>query len=306
MKFKIFGKTINLSILNKEEKIITNQEDTVKNTIYSPQNNYITIIFNNGDIIADKIEKEQVNLIIRGITTKKEVLNLLEKEEIIPTKEDTEENIKDNLKSYLHLFKDSEDFTVLGDNVYFKTVNNIPIPSSIVASFLEILDKGTDTEEYLSLKYFTLNLLMNPIESAREDCLQFVKDNDIKITSNGLLVCYRRIVSKENTNKEWNSFVSENYIKVKKWKKNPANYEIYKFEDELFISNKDSLDYDEHLGNLKDSYISLATTTENIYTDNYTHKKQIKIGTIYREDEDKIDLDNTKDCSNGLKCVVSL
>ena len=147
---------------------------------------------------------------------------------------------------------------------------------------------------------FTFWLLLNPIESSRNDCLDFVKKNDIQLTTNGLLVCYRKVVSSGSKNKELIKFISESYFKIKKWKKSPKQYEV--FDDNGFVITQGDKrhDYNNHKGNLAELYQNLHTLKENTYTDNHTKTKIIKVGSIYKEDEDKIDLDNTRDCSSGL------
>jgi hypothetical protein len=54
------------------------------------------------------------------------------------------------------------------------------------------------------------------------------------------------------------------------------------------------------IGNLETLYNGLPSMQENHFTDNHTHKMTIKIGEVYKEDEDKIDLDNTVSCGAGL------
>jgi proline dehydrogenase len=71
---------------------------------------------------------------------------------------------------------------------------------------------------------FTLKLLLNPVEEARQDALSYINQYAVKLTSNGNMIMFRRIVSVADTNKELVEFISKQYVKVKSWKKSPQNY----------------------------------------------------------------------------------
>ena len=185
-----------------------------------------------------------------------------------------------------------------------------------MAYFISLLENINNTsnineinnlkEEFNALLMFTFWLLLNPIESSRNDCLTFIKKNDIRLTSNGLLVCYRKVVSRGSNNKELIKFISENYFKIKKWKKSTKNYNVHYGESTGYflmgLANNDHQGSNDKsfIGNLHELYQNLHTLKENTYTDNHTKTKTIKIGSIYKEDEDRIDLDNTIPCSSGL------
>lgn len=234
------------------------------------------------------------------------------KEEVVINEDNIEKKEKELVSHFLDIFDGVDDFEVVGDSVYFKDIKSVEIPSVIVAAFLEILERNKYStgnleinEEYQSLKAFTFWLLLNPIESAREDALDFVRKNNIPITSNGMLVTFRKVVSKGKENKDLVKFISESYFKVKKWKKSPTNFKIVtisdsnNFELKPFEFNVTDTEY-ICLGDLNFLYKNLPTLEENIFTDNHTRTKSIKIGEVYKEDENKVDLDNKKDCSNGL------
>jgi hypothetical protein len=113
---------------------------------------------------------------------------------------------------------------------------------------------------------------------------------------------YRRVVNRGAKDKSLVNFISNNYYKVKKWKKSPASYRVVKTGASSYQLEKTPTPKvgGELVGNLETLYLNLPNMTENIYTDAHTMSKEIKIGQVYKEDEDKIDLDNTRSCSNGL------
>ena len=208
------------------------------------------------------------------------------------------------MSNFLDIFNDVDDFEVVGNSVYFKGIRSVEIPSLIVARFIEILENNKTSsfddyannasllldEEYQSLKAFTYWLLLNPIESTRKDTLDFIRKNQLPITSNGMLVTFRKVVSKGKTNKELVKFISESYFKVKKWKKSTSKYKIVTipnsniFELKSFEFNVENTDY-ICLGDLNYLYNNLPKFEENIFTDSHTKSKIIKIGEVYKEAE---------------------
>jgi hypothetical protein len=290
-------------------------------------------IMKNGvdDTIVPKIEAcNTIPEIITALSSKEQPLTPQIKEAEVETKEERK-IVNDNLA----IIRNSEDFIVNEEGVFLKDVK-LPIPAVVVGTFIELLErveaieKQVDkdaftsadsidevfteiadlTEVYEGLKMFWYWTALNPIESARNDLFNFIRKNDITITTNGLLAMYRKVVSvkekEEGASKTLVEFISNSYTKVKKWKKAPKNYEIYSRLGEYMLLESDRKSTDKNLywdrvGNLHVLYYDLDKLQgEQTYTDNHTRTKDIKIGAIYKEDEDKIDLNNQRDCSNGL------
>ncbi len=219
----------------------------------------------------------------------------------------------------LDVLKDHPDFIVEGENVRLKGVNLL-IPPIVLASFIELLEKiegewnhdlkGSTTsdpveleKQYEALKMFWYWTAMNPIESSRQSLIDFIRKNDITITTNGLLLMYRRVVKKKGKgNHELIQFISNQYAKIKKWKKSPKNYWVWAADD----GTLELRDYgggngiEKNHGNLEDLYLDLPNMQIHSYTDAHTRTKDIRIGAIYKEDEDRIDLDNNVSCGAGL------
>ncbi len=296
---------------NKVEKIISK-------ILYNTNTKNIDIILSNGNVLSGIVEKD----IYEEITNCNDELMILDL--ISPTKEeikgsDFDLEVEKTITPLINILSSNSNFEIENNKVYLKGIKSIAIPSSIVGEFIRLHSEinyykyqslystpvKTYKEEFDALLMFTFWLLLNPIESSRNDCLDFVKKNDIQLTTNGLLVCYRKVVSSGSKNKELIKFISENYFKKKKQKKSTKNYSIYSRLGDLVICKNNKLPeennpYWENIGNLHELYQNLHTLKENTYTDNHTRTKTIKIGSIYKEDEDKIDLDNTIECSSGL------
>ena len=224
------------------------------------------------------------------------------------------------------------DFEVTDNEIYLKKLP-MPLPAVIVAAFIEVVEKmnhawveplydGKEYEDlmsqYTSLKLFTYKLALNPIESSREDALKFIRNQDIRITSLGNLIMYRGIVSVGEVDKDLSKFVSTEYFKVKKWKKSPANYFVYKCSNatdsdveyvlgtSIGDSKVQNYNLQEEIGNLATLYNNLDSLEENRYTDAHTYSMDIRIGAVYSIPEEEVDVDSRQDCSSGLKCVASL
>ena len=299
-------------------------EKLVSKILYNINTKNIDVILSNGNVLSGVVEKEIYEK-IKDCNDELLILHLLSPpKEVKQLEIDFENEVQEIIAPIVNILFTNDNFEIEGDKVYLKGIKSIAIPNSIVGEFIRLqseldyyeinqldnlilfnipLEKLK--EEFNALLMFTFWLLLNPIESSRNDCLDFVKKNDIQLTSNGLLICYRKVVSKGSKNKELIKFISENYFKKKKQKKSTKNYSIYsKLGDYMLCKNnklpKEDNPYWEKIGNLNDLYQNLHTLKENTYTDNHTRTKLIKIGSIYKEDEDKIDLDNTRDCSSGL------
>ena len=235
------NKVMQVEVVNTQpNNCITNK------LIYNVNTKKVIVITCDGDKYeGDNIEKEQIEAL--KTANVQEIVNILTPKHIEEV-EDVKEEIK-LVSKFLGVFDNSDDFDVVGEQLYFKGIRSTPIPHIIVARFVEILQQIEDNkteinlftyksiaelnEEYNSLKMFTLKVLLNPIEESRQDALDYVKQFQIKMTNTGNLIMYRRIVSLGNTNKDLIEFVSSSYVKVKSWKKSPKNYEV--FDDNGFI-----------------------------------------------------------------------
>lgn len=294
-------------------------EKLISKILYNVNTKNIDVILNNGNVLSSIVEKDVYEK-IRNCNDESLILELISPPKIEEKNgSDFDIDIEKTITPLIKILSNNDNFEIEGDKVYLKGIKSIAIPSPIVAEFIRLQENleavKTDNtnlekitlyeEEFNALLMFTFWLLLNPIESSRNDCLAFIKKNDIQLTSNGLLVCYRKIVSKGSKNKELIKFISENYFKKKKQKKSTKNYSIYsRLGDYILCKNdklpKDNNPYWVNEGNLHELYQNLHTLKENTYTDNHTKTKIIKIGSIYKEDEDRIDLDNTIPCSSGL------
>jgi hypothetical protein len=295
------------------------EEKLIQKCIYNVGTKNIDVVFTDGDVISGVVEQYTYEQ-IRNATSKEEVLNLLIPKNSKGSDYDLdkeEDDIKTQIAPIVSILSEIDDFEVVGEDVFLKGVKSIAIPSSIVAEFIRIvseMDKNREKdygleyiskdcdleEEFNALLMFTYKLLLNPIEQSRQDCLEYVKKYDIKLTNTGNMIMYRRIVSVGNSNKDLIDFVSKQYLKVKSWKKNPSNYEIFDDNGLILTQGYKRHDYNNFKGNLKDLYNSLSTLEENRYTDDYTKSYDIRIGEIYKIREEDIDINKHGSCGGAL------
>ena len=291
----------------------------IKKCIYNVGTKNIDVVFTDGDVISAVVESNIYEQ-IRNTSSKEDVLQLLTPNNVKGSDYDIDKNdekfIKEQITPIVDILSDVQDFKVINTDVFLKGVNSISIPSSIVAEFirivslmdenrqreygLEYISKDADlSEEYNSLLMFTYKLLLNPMKNSREDCLEYVKKYDIKLTNTGNMIMYRRIVSVDDSNKDLIDFVSKQYVKVKSWKKSPKNYEVVEDEKGLRCVSFGEV-HESYKGNLAELYSKLPELQENRYTDDYTRSYDIRIGEVYKIREEDIDVNKHGSCGGAL------
>ena len=303
------------------------EEKLIQKCIYNVGTKNIDVVFTDGDVISGVVEQYTYEQ-IRNATSKEEVLNLL-----IPKikgndydLDKEEDDIKTQIAPIVSILSEINDFEVVGEDVFLKGVKSTAIPSSIVAEFirivsemdknrekdygLEYISKDADLgEEYNSLLMFTYKLLLNPLKESREQLLNFVKKNDVKITSYGNLVLYRACWEAENESDALVKFVAKEYLKIKSWKKSPKNYwvNIQRETENTLMLVEDKiheLNLDGCLGNLAELYSKLPemqSEGKQYYSDH--GKKKIVIGDIYKIDDSEVNLNANVCAAGGLHCA---
>lgn len=285
----------------------------------------ITVVLNDGTLISKKGDKATFDK-VRVATTEKEITDLLTEQVLVKDKsvEDRKETLEERelVLRNIDILTYNPEFEIKGNNVFLKGVN-LPLPAVVTATFIEICEKidkadipsiacseelASLMEEYEALEMFWIKLALNGLEKSREDLLRFVKENDVRITTNGNLVLYRRIVSKGDKNKDLITFISQEYYKIKKWKKSPKNYDVFSQENGGYIlvhendySKKNLL---ENQGVLYDLYVNLPNMEANTYTASHDKSVDIKVGALYSINEKKINLNNGLCAAGGLHAAA--
>lgn len=297
---------------NELAEIVKKEKENTKpykNGYYS--NGILTVVLNNGDVISAQCTTENAKK-LNTCTNEDEIKQLFDKNYHVnnPVVYDNKEIPKEELAAKKKFVENSDELLeILGKNFkkngeeFFYNKVKLPIPAILLNAFVENKRAG-NFEVYDSLVNFWLWTSLNPIQSSREDLFAFIRKNDVKLTPGGLLVLYRRIVSVNNdksVDKKLEEIISLEYFRTKKVdKKSPKNYSLVDIEGKYKrVPVGKEGDYNV-VGNLHDLYVNMSAIPTNVYTDAHTRKMKIQIGSIYRIDEDLVDINSRNDCSAGL------
>lgn len=269
-----------------------------KNLYYIGDN--LTVVSHDGNVITQLgVSKDLYDKIVSA-SSFDEIIKMLAPVESL---KETETNF--DLSPYTSILDNHKDFEKVEKGYIFKGVNLV-IPSPILSSFIEIIETNKD-EEYQALKMFWLKLALNGMEQSRNDLLNFVRKNDVRITRNGNLILYRRVVSKASVKTGLTEFISNSYYEIKKKrKKSPKNYDVYQ-DSSYFLQHVDSLKQKKgkRLGNLEQLYKNPDLNKENVFTSWHNKNKHtIKVGQIYSIQEDEINTNNGLCAAGGLHAAA--
>lgn len=283
----------------------------------------VTVVFSDGTVLSKNDIDLDTFRFLKAMKTQEEIEQALTERrlELTPVVETKAE--RDLVSKNLDVIRKNSEFDVQGSQVYLKGVN-LALPASVIASFIEVLEKiesillfsldsvGTTQKlvelrgQFEALKMFWLKLALNTLPQSREDLLVFVNNNDVRITCNGNLVLYRRIVSKDGADQRLVTFISQQYYNVKKSGLDPKEFAISRDGDDYKLV--DLVKYDgegeKPIVNLQVAYLELPTYETNTFTAWHDKNVDIKIGGIYKIPEDKINLNNTICAAGGLHAAA--
>ncbi len=307
-------KVVTKKVENLVEEL-SNQEVLIKPYHSSIQvNDTLTVVLNNGQVLT----KQNVEIEKLGeCKTEDDVIKLMSTQEVIQEKEKQEEVKKEVelIQSNFDILVQTGDFEVRDNSVYLKGINR-SVPKLLINKFANICQEysrdtyGTDAHfsqlldediEYQSLIRFWKKCCLNPNAQSAEDLYEFLENHNMKIDQHGNFYAYRRVVSKNNTNKDLVEFVSNIYVKVKAvWKQNPEKFWVHKNHEtgEFSFSKKEFTEHDD-LGNLKELYLNLPNLQEESYTSAHTGEEDYRIGSVISMPRNEGDDNNNVSCSRG-------
>tara|TARA_R110000822_G_scaffold178776_6_gene318704 strand:- start:56 stop:1318 length:1263 start_codon:yes stop_codon:yes gene_type:complete len=190
-------------------------------------------------------------------------------------------------------------FEVVENSLIVKGIN-ISTPDVLIR---ELMKAGVEnnTARVDALLNFWKLCVLNPDPRARFDLFKFIRNHDLTITPSGYFIAYRTVNTKRSGDTALEKFITQEYLKVKKWKKAPKNYTVYKLEDNTYISTTtNQIGTVIYTGNLQEMYENIGELSGNVYTDAHTGTFNIKIGEVVQMDRNKIDPDPVNSCSYGL------
>lgn len=186
---------------------------------------------------------------------------------------------------------------------------NIPMPEMLSTTIEEYIEKKYPIEP---LKNFWKRLMLNPDENVRQDLFEFLSTYNFTITKSGKFLTYKAVTHKQKIENDVASFVSNQQLKMLKWKKSPKSYEVYKNSDgELAITKSTTFNgwnltekEFEHVGNLGELINNISELVEDVnatlFTDKHTQKMDIRLGEPVRQERYTCDNNPNHECSNGL------
>lgn len=222
-------------------------------------------------------------LLIEGYKTKKEV---------IETHNKSIEKLDDIFSAYPDLFEHKNE-------AYYRKGVEVSLPETVINAYLD------PKNDFKSIDNFWLWLCLNPNEESRQDLITFIKHHGMHITKEGLVLGYRRVISKQNSNKPYIEFISNEFLKVRtKWKKNPSDFTVYEVEyaedDTQYVIFHNSKSFDgKKIGNLKELYVNLEKKNTQ-FTDAHTKSYDYKVGVENRMDRSQGNQSNLVSCSTGF------
>lgn len=286
----------------------------------------VTVITNDGDVItSSSCSEEQFKQVyayvqandLEGIK-KLLVPELCNEEKKFIAKKESVENIHTMAQHLTHLF------TVKNGALYREGIN-LSVPEELALAYVEsykewldyldafgdeVLDSPIeDFAAFEALDKFWMWCSLNPNPESREDLFRFLKHHEMKISTQGMFMAYRRVVSKGTENKALVNFVSNNYVKIKtKWKKNPKAYSVYEKDGMLELIHQDNLDgivtSDDYTykykGTLEQLYLDLPNLEIEQFTDAHTNTMDYRIGVEARIERHQGNQSNQVSCSKGL------
>ena len=305
-------------VIKQEEVEISTKP--YRNILYS--NGILTVVFKDGTTVSKSNVDQDIFNSVKDSISQTDIEKLMIQKVVNPEPEDSTKQqfetpeerklVSDNLEVFLG----NPNFEVKGKDVFLKGVN-LAMPASVIASFIELLEKldalqyeeaeKPDLEDQLeALKMFWLKLALNTLPQSREDLLTFVRKNDVRITRNGNLILYRRIVSKDGADQKLVTFVSQEYYRIKKAGLDTRNFAIAKNGDDYELVDLEKYDGTGNVPfvNLQVAYLELPTYQSNTFTAWHDPKVDIKIGSIYKIPEKGINLDNGLCAAGGLHAAA--
>jgi hypothetical protein len=226
--------------------------------------------------------------------TEREVQMKIEFEE----KKEESKKLQDILDFMKEVKENGHDiFEVVENSLYVKDIR-ISTPELLVREIKTAHESGNEDRLKGLLNFWKLCAL-NPDPRARFDLFRFIKNHKLTITASGNFLTYRRVWTKKVNNSNLEKFVTQEFLKVKRWKKSPKKYNVIKTDEGYMATTTDKYS-NEVVGNLDELYNNLNTVVGNTYTDNHTKTFTIQIGVPMKQDRGKVDPDPEVECSVGI------
>ena len=195
---------------------------------------------------------------------------------------------------------------------YFKGMKH-PLPKVMVDALLDAKLNPNTKYTLPSLINFWKYTLLNPDKHIREGLFKWLQTGQFAITEDGNIIAYRNVDVKHESNSldpKLYDFVQTEWSRIKRQKKAPKNYTVYrnqdggyytlKAESKLMIEGNVTL-----IGNLHDLKVSSDTGIDAVvYTPQYKgpYGQNITLGEPVTMPREECDNSPEESCSRGLHC----
>jgi hypothetical protein len=223
-------------VIEKKLDSLINQEEEQKPILNAKLvNDVLTVVLSDHSILTKNDATAEDFNAVNAATSTSQVYAIVSDSNVMEERLEQEKQAQrvQALKQGLSLLKETDEFVVDGNTVYFKGISR-SLPQLLVE---ELIDAVADAKslniplnehvEYTSLKRFFMWCALNPRAEVAHELYRFLKENSFRITAQGFFVALRNVVTLHGS-PELVHFISNTYNKVKAvWKKNPDDYTVF-------------------------------------------------------------------------------
>lgn len=239
-------------VIEKKLDALMNEQDEAAGQPYQSAklvNDVLTVVMNDGSVITKMDATEDHYAAVQVAKNVAELYSIVSDPSVVNEKIEEEKKLArlKALREGLAVLKESGEFTVDGDSVYFKGISR-SLPQLLVEELIDEVSRAKefgiplkDSDGYQSLKRFFMWCALNPRAEVAHELYRFLKENSFRITKQGFFVALRNVVTLHGS-PELVHFISNTYNKVKAvWKKSPDDYTVFLQNGEYKLVHNDSL-----------------------------------------------------------------
>lgn len=243
-------------VIEKKLNTLMNEQDEAAGQPYQSAklvNDVLTIVMNDGSVITKMDATEDHYVAVQVAKNVADLYSIVSDPSVVNEKIEEEKKLArlKALREGLSILKESGEFTVDGDSVYFKGISR-SLPQLLVEELIDEVSRAKqwgiplkDSDGYQSLKRFFMWCALNPRAEVAHELYRFLKENSFRITKQGFFVALRNVVTLHGS-PELVHFISNTYNKVKAvWKKSPDDYSVFLENGEYKIIHEDKLHREE-------------------------------------------------------------
>lgn len=280
-------------------------------------NNHANVVFSNGDMIGRN------NLTMEEIADLKSAILSNDEEkvrEIISPNITAGDNktvaVKKLLKD-IDALPEGSPFFMKDFNVYMKNFPEVPVPKTVIQMYYSY---DGEQERQAVINFWKL-LVLNPNTRVRNELPKFLFNNGFHITSEGLIVSFRRAWDRSEENMKLHEYVINEYSRRKLQKKKVNGLYVYEDQHGFFFINDQITDavtmtlkgaltdlYEEAQNEMHDSkkYYADHSTETHFTVDGDDHYGPVfyQVGKTTSVKRNLCDANSRNSCSKGLHSGV--